>query len=129
MPISSAWYVPSSSTPPPSRPMSEPSGRFCTARSASWAQPGAAAVSVSVSPMTSAAFVTPPIVLSLPTPEYRRGSPSDETTHARGRLHEAAGQEQHDGDEERAEDQQVEVDPAQGHVLLEHDVQHGAQHR
>src|SRR5438105_13615703 len=34
------------------------------------------------------------------------------------RLHEATGQQQHDGDEERAEDQQVNVDPAQREVLI-----------
>src|SRR5207237_1247310 len=45
------------------------------------------------------------------------------------RLHEAARQQQHDGHEERAEDQQVNVDPVQREVLLEDDVEHGPEHR
>src|SRR5919201_3454795 len=45
-----------------------------------------------------------------------------------GRLHETAGQQQHDGDEERAENQQVNVDPAEREVFLQRDVQHRAEH-
>src|SRR5205823_4792305 len=45
------------------------------------------------------------------------------------RLHEAARQQQHDGHEERAEDQQANVDPVQREVLFEDDVEHGPEHR
>src|SRR5712692_5672008 len=44
-------------------------------------------------------------------------------------LNQPAGQQQHDGNEEAAEDEQVEVDPAHREVLLEHDVDHRAQDR
>src|SRR5213596_3215689 len=52
-----------------------------------------------------------------------------ERAQARRRLHEPARQEQNDRDEQRAEDQQVEVHPADRQVLLEEDVEDRAQHR
>src|SRR5213076_1078423 len=52
-----------------------------------------------------------------------------ERAQPRRRLHEPARQEQDDRDEQRAEDQQVEVDPADRQVLPEENVEQGAQHR
>src|SRR2546427_9399735 len=39
------------------------------------------------------------------------------------RPHEAPREQQHDAHEERAEDQQVDVDPAQREIFLEHDIE------
>src|SRR5436309_3389984 len=50
-------------------------------------------------------------------------------THACAHLHETAGQQEHDGDEDPAEDEQVEVHPADGEVLLQRDVDHRAEDR
>src|SRR5439155_19411705 len=48
-----------------------------------------------------------------PSPGRGRVSrPADEAARPLGGLHEPAGQQQHDGDEERAEDEQVEIHPA-----------------
>src|SRR5436309_4459307 len=55
--------------------------------------------------------------------------PPGERAQPRRRLHEPARQEQDDRDEQRAEDQQVEVHPADRQVLLEEDVEDRAQHR
>src|SRR2546428_365629 len=52
-----------------------------------------------------------------------------ERAQPRRRLHEPARQEQNDRDEQRAEDQQVEVHPADRQVFLEEDVEDRAQHR
>src|SRR2546425_9203572 len=54
--------------------------------------------------------------------------PPGERAQARRRLHEPARQEQDDRDEQHAEDQQVEVHPADRQVFLEEDVEDGAQH-
>src|SRR2546422_9320398 len=54
------------------------------------------------------------------------GAPG-ERAEPRGRLDEPARQEQDDRDEQRAEDQQVEVDPSDREELLEEDVEDRAQ--
>src|SRR5437870_11188448 len=55
--------------------------------------------------------------------------PPREGAQPRRRLHEPARQEQDDRDEQHAEDQQVEVHPADRQVFLEEDVEDRAQHR
>src|SRR3989442_12561947 len=74
--------------------------------------------------------------LKSPTTQIGRRMPGDtlarppgERAQARRRLHEPARQEQDDRDEQHAEDQQVEVHPADRQVFLEEDVEDRAQHR
>src|SRR5712691_10962184 len=54
--------------------------------------------------------------------------PPGEGAQARRSLHEPTRQKQDDRDEQRAEDQQMEVHPADRQVFLDEDVEDGAQH-
>src|SRR5438445_3078449 len=121
--------VPTSSSPSASARLRVASPRPADAQTTR--EPPARAAAATELPISPGCRI--PIVVtsaSLARSSLRRASSAAKhTARPLGGLYEATGQQQHDAHEERAEDQQVDVDPAQREIFLEHDIEDGAEHR